>query len=130
MDGLGQLMLVLCQLMLVLGQLLVPRRKRTRRKSRQLILVLGQLTLGLGQLILQQVELLRQSLYQRGRKLEIADGGSMRDLRYGRRSVFGRTFKKDVGDGGQRGACKEEQATVERGEPDPGGAARQSQPGE
>jgi hypothetical protein len=128
MHGLGQPMLVLGQLLLVLGQLLVPRRKRTCRQSRQLIPDLGQLILGLGQLILEQAVLLRQVHGQRGRKLELADGGSGRDLRQGRRSVIGRTFKKDVGDRGLRGAGEEEEATVESGEPQPGGPARPSQP--
>jgi len=73
-------MLVLGQLMLVLGQLLVPCRKRTRRKSRQLILGLCQLILGLCQL-LEQFVLLRQKRCQRIRKLELPDRGSVRDLR-------------------------------------------------
>jgi len=41
-----------------------------------------------------------------------------------RRSVFGRPLKKDVGDGDQRDAGEEEEATVESSEPEPGGAAR------
>ena len=81
MDGLGQLMLVLCQLLLVPGQLLALCRKRERRKSRQLILGLGQLILGLGQLILEHLVLLRERRCQLERKLELADGGSVRDLR-------------------------------------------------
>jgi len=81
MDGLGQLVRGLGQLMdglgqpvLVLSQLLVLCRNRPPGKSRQLIL-------GLCQLILEQVELLGQGLGQRGRKLEIPDSGSVRDLR-------------------------------------------------
>ena len=123
MDGLGQLMLIPGQLLLVLGQLLVPCRNRTSGNSRQLVLGQCQLFLGRGQLILEGVE-----LRQRGRKLELSDSGSARDLRYGRGSVFGRPFEKTIGDGDQCGAGEEEQGAVESGEPDPGGAAGPSQP--
>ena len=67
--------------MLVLSQLLVLCRKRPPGPSPQLILGICQLILGLCQLILEQVELLGQGLCQRGRKLEIPDSGSVRDLR-------------------------------------------------
>ncbi len=120
LDGLGQLVLVLGQLMLDLGQLLVLSRDRPPGQPDQLVLVLGQLILVLGQLILDHAERLRQ---QRGRKLDTADGGSARDLRYGRRPVLGRTFEKDVGADGQHGAGQEKQPTVQRGEPQPGRAA-------
>ena len=53
----------------------------------------------------------------------------MRDLRQVWRFVFGRPFKQAVGDGDQRGSGEEEEAAVESGEPEAGGAAGQSQPG-
>ncbi len=130
MHGLGQLMLVLRQLMLVPDQLLVLRRKRTPGQSSQPALVLGQLVLGLYQLLLDQFELPRQRRGQRRQRLETLDGDRVRDLGQGRRPVFGRPFKQGVGDRGQRGAGEQEQGAVQSGEPQPSGAARQSQPRE
>ena len=117
--------------MLVLGQLLVPGHKRARGRTRDRARggQRAQLLLSDCQLLLGQVELSRQSSCQRSRKLEILNGRSVRDLRYGRCSVFGRPFKQDIGHGYQHPPEEEEQDAVESGEPDPGGAARPSQPG-
>ena len=54
---------------------------------------------------------------------EILDGGGLRDLRQVWLSVFGRTLKKDVGDGDEGGAGKKEEAATKSGEPEAGGCA-------
>ena len=130
--ALGQLILGLCELMPDPCQLARHTQYQPGRSLRQLLISLPQLLLSLCQLMrmLDNDGLaLRQSLSRRTRKLEMLYGESVWDLRQMRRSVFGRPLKKDVGGGDQRDAGQEEQAAVESGEPKPGGAARQSQPG-
>jgi hypothetical protein len=99
MHRLGQLMLVLGQPLLVLGQLmLVPGRERVPGRSRNSARGRtrdrhAKLLLGLGQLLLGPVELSGQSSCQRSGKLEILDGRGVRDPRYGRCPVCGRSAR-------------------------------------
>src|ERR1700744_269419 len=99
----------------------------------QLLLSLSQLELSLCKLMrmLEKLDGSAQSpsLSRQSRKLETLDGKPVRDLRQVRRFVFGRPLEEDVGDGDQRDAGDEEETAVESGQPQPRGAAWQSQPG-
>ncbi len=124
-------MLRLCQLTLDPCQLGRHTHYQPRPSLCQLMLSLSQFVLSLDQRkrMLERLDgvPLADRVLAEG-ETPMLDRGSVRDRRQLRRLVFGRPLKKDVGDGDQRHAGEEEEAAVESGEPQAGGAAGQSQP--